>query len=175
MRNAFVVAGLFIGLLRAANVLAEAPRSQFDCDTPSGHYSQWKMTHVAEAARIRGTVKVLELRKEALWNPGAHVYLYSADGSLVVGLILALDKADQTKLQVSAIERGSRTLNEPFASVPWKDREITFQMETNGSAAIRMSVDGISHDIEVAGFAVSAVGLRCTSGNFLFTAVSVAP
>jgi hypothetical protein len=102
-------------------------------------------------------VKVLELRKEAQWNPGAHVYLYGAGGTLIVGLILSVDSADQTKLQVSVTERGSRTLNQPFASVAWKDRVVTFELVAAASGAIKVSVDGISHDIEVPGFSLSAV------------------
>ena len=108
-------------------------------------------------------------------EPGAHVYLYGADGTLIVGLILSVDGADQTKLQVSAAERGTRTLNQPFGSVAWKDRVVTFDVIATESGAIKFSVDGISYDIEIPGFSLSAVGLRCTAGNFLFDAVSIAP
>lgn len=55
----------------------ETPTHQFDCDTPSGRYSQWKTSYVAEAATITGTVKMLELRKEAQWNR-AHTSTYMA-------------------------------------------------------------------------------------------------
>lgn len=154
---------------------AEIPIHQFDCDTPSGHYSQWKTSYGAEAARITGTVKVLELRKEAQWNPGAHVYLYGAGGTPIVGLILSLDSADQTKLRVSATVRGTRTLDQPFASVEWKDRLVTFEVVARASGAIEVSVDGISQEVDVPGFSLSAVALRCTSGNFLFDTVSIAP
>src|SRR5262245_36632744 len=98
MRYVLVPTFACLGFALSAGA-AETPAHQFDCDTPSGHYSQWKMSLVADQATIKGTVKVLELRKEAQWNPGAHVYLYGAGDALIVGLVLSIDSGDQSKLQ----------------------------------------------------------------------------
>ncbi len=133
------------------------------------------MSYAAESARIRGTVKLAEPRAEGEWIPSAHVYLYGESGNLIAGPILSAEATDPTKLQVSLVERGTRKSDRPIATFAWKDEIFTFEFTLDASGEIGASVNGATQKIDEPGFRLSAVGLRCTSGNFVFDDVSVAP
>jgi hypothetical protein len=175
VKVALATALMCICVLCAPNLLAATPKFDFDCDTPSGHYSHWKAAHSADGVRIRGTIKVLELRKEGEWVPGAHVYVYGAGGKTLMGLILGMDIADPTKIGASVLGPASRQSREAFASVVWKDASIAFEVDLGSSGNLRFSVDGNAQTVGVPGFVPVAVGLRCTSGNFFFNEVEIAP
>lgn len=174
MKHWLSISAAFFGLATSVGA-TEIPTHQFDCDTPNGHYSRWKMSYAAESARIRGTVKLLEPRAEGDWIPGAHVYLYGENGNLIVGLVLTAEATDPATLWVSLIERGNRKSDRPFAAFPWKDESFSFEFTLDASGVIEASVNGASQKIDEPGFHLSAVGLRCTSGNFVFDDVSVVP
>jgi len=153
---------------------AATPAVTFDCDTPAGHYSQWKVDRTAQPVRIGGTVRALELRKEDAWVPGAHVYLYGNDGSIVVGITLSGN--DRSTATLSAIVRSRK--EEPktvtLGSIPWSN-SVTFDLRFDGTRTIAITAGGLAHVLELPDFRPSAVSLRCTSGSFLFEKVSVTP
>jgi hypothetical protein len=175
MKSALATALTCICALCAPNLFAATPTFDFDCDTPLGHFSQWKATHSKDTVRIRGTIKVLELRREEDWVPGAHVYVYGNGGTALMGLILGIDEADSTRLRASVLGPASRQSHEEFASVSWKDASIPFEVELGSPGLFKFSVDGTSHTVAVPGFMPMAVGLRCTSGEFVFSGIEITP
>jgi len=175
MKSAFAAVLTCICFLRAPISFAETPTFDFDCDTPLGHYSQWKGTHRADTVRIQGIIKVLALRREDNWVPGAHVYVYGKDGTALMGLILGIDKVDPTKLRASVLGPASRQSREAFASVTWKNASIPFEVELASHGILKFSVAGNSQTVATLGFTPMAVGFRCTSGDFLFGGIEITP
>jgi hypothetical protein len=175
MRSVVKTALICFCTLCAPHALAATPKFDFDCDTPVGHYSQWKAAHGSDRVRIHGTIKVIELRKEDNWVPGAHIYLYGAGGKGLMGLILGIDQADPTKIHASVLGPASRQFSEPFASFAWKDASIVFDIELRGPGQLTFSADASSQTVEVPDFVPVAIGLRCTSGDFVFSGVEITP
>jgi hypothetical protein len=175
MKSALTTALMCTCVLCAPALFAATPVFDFDCDSPLGHYSQWKAAHSADTVRIAGTIRVLELRRQDEWVPGAHVYVYGAGGKTLMGLILSIDKADPTKIRASVLGPATRQSGEPFVSATWKDVSIHFELELGTSGLFTFSVNGNSHTVSVPGFVPTAVGLRCTSGDFVFGGIVIAP
>jgi hypothetical protein len=149
--------GLMVFVLGQA---AGAKPIYYDCDTPSGSYSEIRFNQNQTAYRVRGTITAMELRPNASWRPTATVYVKSQDKRYSADVQLMNNEARTLDLTIGIGENGQYrktsigrlrnkgsisfdlyipTIGQAFAEVSGKKVPLGVNLGTNAQVSITCS------------------------------------
>jgi len=145
---------------------AEPARQNFECDTPSGHFSYWNRTTSATKIDITGTLTVNELRKDGKWIPTALAILKAADEKTFFGVHLVSFPKARDLYVVELVKAGG---NEKLGLgvIPATSEPLPFAIHLD-AGQVMVSLAGLDASVPVGDFKPASIQLSCSTGDFRF-------
>jgi hypothetical protein len=168
-----VAALLLVGLLPATSAAAETPRTDFECDTPVGHFSSWKRSVSSAAIEISGKVVLNEVREDKKWSTVANVLLrHGKDRGGRFGIRFYTDKETSNLLYIELLKIGGRA---PIGtgSTRHSTKPIAFTLRLDATGLLTAAVAGSAASTQLVDFKPDSFEINCSTGDFEFTDVTV--
>jgi hypothetical protein len=169
-------ASLALALLGCAPLAAGQAQQQtyhFDCDVPPGNVSEWNGTLAGDLLRVSGSIQLMEPRQGAQWLPVASVRLLGEDESSSVGLYLLVTRDAPEELQIGIRAPGGGRDPVVFASVPWKNGPLLFDLSLSESGELDVTAGGRSRLVKLGDFQLTKLSLSCSTAQFVFKDITV--
>ena len=170
MKQAFAV--LVIPFCLAVANAAE-PLYSYDCDTPPGHFAQWKRTVSGSETTVTGKLRVVELAKHEKWLPSAGMLLRATGERLpAYGIRLYVSKSSPDEFTLELLKIGGR---DPIGSgsIPRTKKALPFSLHLDASGLLKVSFAGIEGSTRLGAFKPATFELNCSTGEFDFTDTAV--
>jgi len=163
---------LVVPLPSIAQVLT-SPLS-FDCDVPPGRVSIWQGAITAQGLLIEGKIQFIEPRKDTRWIPMASLFLRDETGKSLTGLQLKLQSASEKNMQIALVtpDPEKRTV---FATGPWSNNQIQFQLDVLKSGNVKLTVGAASASTNIGSSTVATLLLSCSSAEVRFSDITLIP
>lgn len=146
---------------------SDAPRQNFECDTPAGHFSYWNRTLSDATIDVAGELAVNELRKDGKWSPTALVILQGPEGKVRFGIRL-YNVAKVSEMYFIEFVKPSGNEKLGLGMVPGTKDPIPFALHLDSAGQLRVSLAGFDASTSVGDFRPSSIEFSCSTGDFEF-------
>jgi|SRR5688572_12039095 hypothetical protein len=175
MRVSSVVTALvFVAHCDFAAAQISAPY-YFDCDVPPERFSLFTAMLSSQTVEVRGSIELLEYRKDRRWASIASVLLASDDITKGAGLQLAVSPDEPDDVIIVADDGEESTQPEMLGTRPWKGQVIEFVLTLRESGELEVRALGESRVISFAGFTPRKLAFACSGAQFQFSDIVVSP
>ena len=152
---------------------AENPRNDFECDTPTGHFTSWTRSVSSRAIEISGKVVLNEVREDKKWTTVANVLLrHGKDRAGRFGIRFYTDKDTTNLLYIELSKIGGRV---PIGtgSTHHSKKPIAFALRLDAAGLLTAAVAGSEASTQLVDFKPDSFEINCSTGDFEFTDVVV--